>query len=263
RVLAVGGDGTLHEVLNGLLQNQESPGEAGPSLGVIPLGTGRDYHRTFRFGRTPEEMTHAALSPHTCPVDVGELWVRDAYGRPVRTFFANVAGFGFDASVAHRANVQYARRRSPGVYLRCIFQELSNLQNLQIVGNLDGRDVEIRSALFVMAIARYFGGRFFVAPHASPVDGWADVLWVEGLTPWRLVRLLPTLYRGKHLSLESVHTRRVRSLHLTSVPRVPVEADGEVVGYTPVEMRIRSRVLALAVPEERCSALTGDEPPSS
>ncbi len=246
RMLVAGGDGTLHEVTNGLVR----AGTPLPEVGLLPLGTGRDVARALRFPRKLSEMVQAALSPLVRRLDLMALHLRTEAGNLERVC-VNVGGFGFDAQVAHRANRYYRKlgRRTFAIYLVSVLQELSRLPHFRIRGEVDGEPFEAHTPLVVFASGQYFGGGFFVAPHARMDDGTFELVWTEPLSRWEIIRLLPSLYRGTHLTHPRVHTRTFQHARFDSVPRAVVEADGEIVGFTSVEVHPHPLKLPVSAPE--------------
>ncbi len=238
RMLVAGGDGTLHEVTNGLVR----AGDPLPEVGLLPLGTGRDVARALRFPKKLPAMVRAALSPLVRRLDLMALKLRTDAGNLDRVC-VNVGGFGFDAQVAHRA------KRTFAIYLVSVLQELSRLPHFRIRGEVDSEPFEAHTPLVVFASGQYFGGGFFVAPHARMDDGTFELVWTEPLSRWEVIRLLPSLYRGTHLTHPKVHTRTFQHARFESVPRAVVEADGEIVGFTSVEVRSHPLKLPVAAPE--------------
>lgn len=246
RLLVAGGDGTIHEVTNGLVRG----GSPLPLVGLLPLGTGRDLARVLKFPRKLYKMVQAALSPRVRHLDLMQMHLKGPSGNLVERVSVNVAGFGFDAQVAHRANQYYKRFgcRTFATYLLSVFQELARLPHFRVRGEVDGEPFEAHTPLVISASGQYFGGGFWVAPHAQPDDGTFDLLWTDPLSRFEIVKLLRHLYRGTHVNHPKVYTRRFRHLRMNSVPQAVVEADGEIIGYTHVEIRLHDKKLAVAVP---------------
>jgi len=246
RMLVAGGDGTLHEVTNGLVR----AGEPIPEVGLLPLGTGRDVARTLRFPKKLPAMVSTALSPLVRRLDLIALRLRTDEGNLDRVC-VNVGGFGFDAQVAHQANRYYQKlgKRTLAIYLASVLKELSRLPHFRVRGEVDGEPFEAHTPLVVFASGKYFGGGFFIAPHARMDDGTFELVWTEPLSRWEVLRLLPSLYRGTHLTYPKVHTRSFRHARFESIPRAAVEADGEIVGFTSVEVQPHPMKLPMAVPE--------------
>ena len=248
RLLAVGGDGTVHEVINGvatLIHRVPSV----PILGIVPLGRGNDYARTMHIPRQPRAMLRVALSGDPMWVDLGEIEFTTPNGTHGRRYFMNVAGIGFDAIVAARMNRPEVLRsawRWWVSYLVSILRSITQLQHYRIRARLADRTVECRAFLWVMALGRFFGGGLHIAPMADVRDGIMEVLWGEQFTPMRVLRMLPLVYLGRHLGRPGIVHMRAASLELEADPPAPLEADGEVIGQTPLRVRVWTRALPVA-----------------
>ena len=247
RILAVGGDGTVHEIVNGLVK-AFAQGPVNIPLGLIAIGRGNDYARSLRLPSSPPRMLDVALGNYAAAMDVGWIECRDEHGRPVRRCFNNVAGFGFDARVAARMTPRRGRSTGALSYLVNVLKELSSLRNYRIQGQIDGEPFQTTAFLFVIAVGRYFGGGLEIAPHARLDDGLFHLVWGRNFSRWDVIRVLPKVYRGRHLEAPGIFTRTARSLTLATDIPAPIEADGEVIGYTPVHIRIFPRILPVQIP---------------
>jgi diacylglycerol kinase (ATP) len=243
RVLAVGGDGTLFEVANGLWWEPE--GNL-PSLGIVPLGSGCDYIRNFEVGSGLGENLVRALGEATVTVDLGVSRLRDRHGKIVSRVFLNTLGIGFDAQVTGRYRQQKILRYWKLPYLLSALQELSKLRHFRWRGQIDRQDYDGRSLIFVTGLGRYFGGGIMITPRASPQGGRFQMVWDRDLSGLELLRLLPRIYRGRHLDHPKAQSCLAQRLQLTAEPAAPVEADGEVMGWTPVEVEVYPRALEVA-----------------
>ncbi len=248
RILAVGGDGTVHEVINGmaaLFHRRQTV----PVLGIVPLGRGNDYARTMHIPHRPRAMLRVALQADPVWVDLGEIEFTATDGTTARRYFINVAGIGFDAVVAARMNRPEVLRsawRWWVSYLASILRSITQLQHYRVRAQLAGRVIESRAFLWVMALGRYFGGGLRIAPMANVQDGLMEILWGERFTPARVVRILPLVYIGRHIGRPGIHHARAASLKLDADPPAPLEADGEVIGHTPLHVRVWTRILPVA-----------------
>jgi YegS/Rv2252/BmrU family lipid kinase len=243
RVLAVGGDGTLVEVANGLWWE---PQGRRPSLGIVPLGTGCDYVRNFSPGHTLGDYLARALGEPTVAVYVGIVQVRTIDGKPLTRIFLNVLGLGFDARVAARLGRQKLPLAGKTPYLFSVLQELLLLRHFHLTGLMDGEPVAAQSSLLVAALGRYFGGGIMIAPHASPQSGRLQAVWDEGLSRLTLLSLLRKTFTGGHLSHPGVRSRFVQRLQLTADPPALVQVEGEPVGQTPLEVTLSPEKLHVA-----------------
>jgi diacylglycerol kinase (ATP) len=243
RVLAVGGDGTVYEVANGLWW--EPQGRL-PSLGIVPLGRGCDYVRNFSRGHNLGDCLTQALGETTVAVDVGILQVQAIDGKPLARICLNVLGLGFDARVVARLRRQKLPLAGKTPYLLSVLQELFLLRHFRLTGLIDGEPVASQSSLLVAALGRYFGGGIMIAPLASPQSGRFQVVWDEELSRLTLLSLLGKTFSGDHLSHPQVHTRFARRLQLSANPPAVVQVEGEPVGQTPLEVMLSPEKLHVA-----------------
>jgi diacylglycerol kinase (ATP) len=239
RVVALGGDGTLNEVGNGLVGSKAA-------LAVVPTGTGNDWVRTARIPMDPEAATRIAFQGRRMQTDVGR-----AVG--YRHFF-NIAGIGFDAEVSRRVN-------DYGPVLKAIGGTLPSL--LGIVGTLfrftgapvrvelDGNVQTIpRMLLMAVGICRYYGGGMNILPDAQMDDGLFDIAWGNDLGRAELVGLVGKIYKGGHVGHPKVGFSRARSVTATADRPVAFHLDGDVAGNLPVTFELLPRALDVMLPGE-------------
>src|SRR5690606_34466897 len=161
-IVSVGGDGTAHEVVNGLMRSP-SP----PSLAIVPAGSGNDAARTLRLPGDPVEAVRLVWSDRQGAIDLGTCSGR---------YFLNVAGVGLDTKVARAVNRRASRlSRSRAGYIWQALLELRRYENPEFVIHLDDQVVRSRCLLIAAANLRYFAGGMKICPRADPVDGWLDV----------------------------------------------------------------------------------------
>ena len=241
RVVAVGGDGTLMEVVNGLWW--ENQGRM-PSVGTVPMGTGCDYLRNFAEGRSLEERLATALGEATVPVSVGLAYLTGWDGQPRKRIFMSVLGAGFDAQIVAR----FRRLGLPGkiAYFVCGFLELFRLRHFRVTGVVNGRPLHSVAVLVAVGLGRYFGGGMMVAPEASPQSDRFQVVLGQRLGPLGVLGLFPKIYHGKHLEHPQVAACYGAHVKLTADPPASVEGDGELLGSTPLEVRVVPRALEFA-----------------
>lgn len=219
-VVAVGGDGTVHEVLNGLMR---LPEKDRPALGVLPTGSGNDTRRTLGI---PADLTQAALILGT-----GERRRFDV-GRVNGIYFNNSFAAGLDAKVTAKA-VEYkvtTRRSGLWLYLTALLNVLfTDLGSFDMTISFDNGDPK-RFDTLIIAITQgpTYGGGFFITPDADATDGRFDVCMIDPLSlPEALVRL-PFVIAGKHTRMKPVHMSRHVSAVIECDRPVPAQVDGEV-----------------------------------
>jgi diacylglycerol kinase (ATP) len=245
RVVAVGGDGTISQVANGLWWE---PQGSRPSLGIVPLGTSCDYVKNFSRGRSPMDWLVQALGDVTVPVHVGVLQVQAIAGGPHTRICLNVLGLGFDAKVVECQGRHRFPLAGKAPYLVSGLQELLALRSHHLAGWLNGKPFAAQSSLLVAGLGRYFGGGMKITPLASPESGRFHVVWDEGLGRLALLLLACRTFAGTHLSHHRVRSCLAQTLEVTADPPALVEVEGELVGRTPLKAYISPNYLHIAAP---------------
>lgn len=227
-VIAVGGDGTVHEVVNGLMR---APIAVRPALGVLPLGSGDDYAKMLppRSPGAPRPHWRAALAAialgRARAHDVGVI--RDGEGG--ERYFANGMDVGFGAHVAR--NIAQVPRwvTGLGAYLAAIAQTMVRYPTLELRLQLDGDEpFAHRSTIAAVMNGRCFGGSFWACPDARADDGLLDVLLADVVSRAQILRLVPKLMRGTHVGEPILRMLRARRLVIESEEPLVLEADGEL-----------------------------------
>lgn len=238
-VVAAGGDGTVHEVVNGLLSDERTTPV--PELGIVALGSGCDYIKTFGL---PAGVADAAdrLSSDRPPVKVDAGIVECAGSTRL---FANIAEVGLGAAVVDRA-ARLPRRLGNAVYFASFWLTLPRFAIPQAVVRAGDVTYEGPLTNLVVAIGKAFGGGMLVAPSADPSDGLFDVQIHRG-TKLDYTVGIPKVFRGTHLPHPKIDEVRSDRVEVTCSPDVLVEADGEVVGRTPATFQIMPGALRLNV----------------
>jgi diacylglycerol kinase (ATP) len=239
-VVAIGGDGTVNEVVNGLLRVPESRRAA---FGVVPDGTGNDY--AYLLGLRPGDLDGAARV-----VARGETRVLDA-GEVNGRFFANGVGLGFDGSVAETAaKVRYLKGFP--AYLWSVFQVLRTWENFTLTLTADGRTIVGRAFLAAVAIGPRSGGGFLLAPDAQPDDGVFDVCRLGDLGKLEALRHLPKALDGSHVGLPWATILRAKEVVLASDRPLTAHVDGNlatnVAHPDPLRIRMLPRALRVLAP---------------
>jgi len=235
-VIAVGGDGTVREVVCGLMTarspiaNRQSP-FAGPVLAVIPVGSCNDLPKNVGIPRDVIEACRVARDGKLRPIDVIRVEMSGA-GHTQQTHFANAAGFGFDAVVTTEAQ-KSKHLRGMLLYLVAIVRTLRHLECPLVRIRTGDFGAEQRVLMIAAANGRYYGGGLKVAPEAQPDDGFIDVCigWEMGW--WSTLKKLPRFVAGTHVTLKEVRMLRTPELELEFLEPVQVELDGDVLSPQP------------------------------
>jgi YegS/Rv2252/BmrU family lipid kinase len=247
--LVAGGDGSAHDVVNGLMQAHGEPGSpqhahGPPTLVPLPLGTGNDWARSLRLPVSPARLAQIIRQDSAVPHDVGRIDFPLA-GASTRAvcWFINVAGAGFDAHVIERMPAQTP---SGLAYLLGALRELGRYRSPVFTINAGAAGAEPvtgRMLLAFVANGRYCGGRMLVAPQARQDDGAFDVVTINDVGRLRALPKLLKLYTGGLQDDPLVRYRLSESVLIESEPRTGVEADGQFVGQTPARITIVSGAL--------------------
>jgi YegS/Rv2252/BmrU family lipid kinase len=238
-VVAFGGDGTVSEVADGILQ---AAAGGGTEIGLIPRGTGGDFRRSLEM---PAGLREAARHIREAPartIDVGRASFVDHQGAPATRHFINVASFGFSSAVAGRANGSSKRLGGKLAFLGATVRTLATYDNTDVWFTADGGERTRRRVLMAaVGNGRFFGGGMKICPGAKLDNGSLDLVVVGDFTRFDVLTKVRRLYDGSHLSLEEVSNYTVRRLEAAPVEVdevVPIELDGETPGRLPATFEV-------------------------
>jgi YegS/Rv2252/BmrU family lipid kinase len=235
-VVAVGGDGTLNEVVNGAtLQTGPSP-----AVGVVLTGRGCDAARNLGLSTDVRAAARALVEG----VDTRFDLIRAEWPDGARRHVVTAAGAGFDAAVAQRTATGGGRGTLP--YLRGIVATLASHTTIPAEIEVDGAVAWAgKLSTVVVANGAFYAGGMKIAPAAYPGDGQLDVVILGDLRRLELLKWLPTVYRGGHLANPKIVTHRARRVSIRVASPLPVHVDGEPAGETPVTFEVRPGALRL------------------
>ncbi len=247
QIIVVGGDGTLHEVVNGLFIQQEVPPTA-VLLAVIAVGTGNDWARSFGVATRYEDAVDAIRGGYSFLQDVGVVSYEEAHYRQSR-YMANVAGAGFDAYVVQRlAHLKTTGRKSRWRYTRCLVNNFFRYKSTGVKIWVDDRLV-YNDLLFSVAIGicKYNGGGMQQLPDAVADDGMLDLSLIRPIHFWHVLFRFHYLFNGGIYRIRHVLRERGRKIRIESSPETGVEIDGEPLGHTPLEFSVLTRAIRIVV----------------
>jgi YegS/Rv2252/BmrU family lipid kinase len=221
-VVALGGDGTVHEVVNGLMQ---VPAERRPRLGVVPIGSGNDFVGSLKMRKDPFDAIRAVfIDPRERVIDLGSI--RDASGR--MEYWCNVMGIGFDAAINLQSRTIPWIHGFPMYLLAALKTIVFSFKRPNCSLEIDGQASEGPYLMISVGNGTRAGGGFYVTPNADPADGWLDYMLVDPMPRLRMLRLLPEVMKGTHTKFREVHMSRARSIKVRADQALPIQVDGEM-----------------------------------
>lgn len=239
RVVAVGGDGTIQEVVNGVLAHAD-PVE----IGIVPVGSGNDLARSLRLPFDPAEAWTAALGRATRPLDVA----RATNGAGEERWFSSAGGVGFDAQVAAAMVDRRGWQSGRAGYLLTTLSQLRRFENRSVRLTIDGEVFSKRVLLVAVANGEYYGGGMRIAPGARADDGRLDICVVGDVSRFTALRQLGNLYRGTHVNHPAVSMHAGSVLAIEGDPGTRIHLDGEPFGTLPLRIVLAHGVMRVAVP---------------
>ena len=230
RIVALGGDGTVHEVVNGLM---DVPPEKRPQLGVVPIGSGNDFAHASGVSMDMQQAMIRAFEGAPAPVDVGRI--TDGNGRS--EYFDNSAGFLFDAAVNVESR-KITRIYGFPLYLAATVRSIiKHYDATRLKFEIDGEKIERDLLMFTIGNGPREGGGFMVTPDAKNDDGVFDYLMVDPISRPMMFYLLPIVMQGNHGGFKFVRLNRFHKLSFEADRAVPIHLDGEL--WAPYEADVR------------------------
>lgn len=221
-VIAMGGDGTVHEVMNGLMQ---VPAEKRPVMGVVPIGSGNDF--AYSIGITQKSshaLAHAFKAENVQPVDIGLM--TDEHGR--REYFDNTLGIGFDAVVTIRSH-KLPIVKGFLMYLTAVIQTIVlNHNPASIKLETEAETWEDKLLMFTLCNGPREGGGFMLSPDSKNNDGVMESVAVTKVSRATMFRLVPEFMKGTHMRFKQIRMGQFKRLTLTSDLPLYIHADGEI-----------------------------------
>ena len=237
KIISVGGDGTLNEVVNGVFtQEYCSPKEI--TVGMMPVGTGNDWGRMFGIPLVYEGAVNVIKENKLMLHDIGVVTFHSGSEQHKR-YSINIAGLGFESLVVKKTNKQKDRgRSSQAVYFYNLLSSLLSYKNIKTDVIIDG--VKKTSNVFSINVGngRYCGGGMRQTPDALPDDGLLDITVIREMGRIEIIKSLKLLYDGTILSHPKIDGYRSNNLRVESESLLYLEADGESLGHTPAEFSI-------------------------
>jgi len=249
KIIVVGGDGTLNEVVNGIfLQKRLKTQDV--TVGMISVGTGNDWSRMYEMPDSYNEQVKLLTSGYSFLQDVGKASYRFSEDRQHR-YFMNIAGMGYDALVTEKANIMKQKGKGgPVSYLINVVSGLFQYKSVHLDIHADGEKV-FSGKVFTLSIGicKYNGGGMMQLPDAIPDDGLFDITVIRKTTKYRIITNIKNLYDGSFVKMREVSQYRGKKVTVSSKPshKLYLETDGESLGHSPLDIEVIPRAVRVIV----------------
>ncbi|MTI41108.1 diacylglycerol/lipid kinase family protein [Fulvivirga lutimaris] len=228
-IIGVGGDGTLNEVINGIMRH-ENPEVV---LGILPFGTANDFVKSIKLPASMKDMFEAVIREKSSKIDIGVI---DLESR--RHYFLNIADIGIGAEVVKRVNKSTKLFGSNFTFFAAIARTFLTYKNQDVKCHTNDWDYEGKTNSLVMANGKYFGSGMCIAPRADMQDGQFSVVISGDISIKDYLKNIKKIKRGEELSHPKVEYKTASKLELSSTESCGIEADGEFIGYMPASISV-------------------------
>jgi len=240
-VVAVGGDGTMNEVVNGIAGRDVD-------FATIPLGTGMDFVRTYGIPTKFEDAVLVALTGAPRTIDAGRVSYRTWSGEDAERWYANVGSVGMSGAVAQRANGMSKALGGKATFFYALTRVFFEWENTDVTVRFDGEERHGKMHDVIVANGVWHGGGMKLAPDARSDDGAFDVVMIGDVGKVDFLTTAPKLYKGKHVDHPKVEVVRTARVEVDATEHLPIELDGEQVGTTPATFEVVPGALRVRVP---------------
>ena len=235
-IISVGGDGTLHHVVNGIMK-QRYIKTSKIKLGVIPLGTGNDWIRTYNIPNSIEKSINVILKNTTVLQDIGCLTLLNGK----KEYFNNLAGTGYDGYVVK--NLNYLKKMGSLAFLVSGLYSLFSYKKTKYKIIINNKTINEQCLMILFGICKYSGGGLRVTKDQNPKDGLLDITIVKNISFLDLLFNIPKLYNGDIIHHRKVTNYKTRELKILDNYNSTIEADGEIIGNGSLNVTIIRKAL--------------------
>lgn len=235
-VIAAGGDGTVNQVLNGMLQSGEEAAQL-PALSILPVGSGNDFARTVGITLAPESLSNRLRSFSPKLMDVGSVtFQRD--NREAHSYFLNVCSAGMGPEVLSKMQSGKKHLGSSMAYYKAILSTFGTYRCKPVTINTPSWQWQGSLRSLAVGNGKYFGSGLCIAPDATPDDGEFGVFICGAVSVLDFIRYTSTLKGGRKITNSKIEYRSAQTLELTAELPCRIEADGELLGFLPATVQV-------------------------
>jgi YegS/Rv2252/BmrU family lipid kinase len=227
KVICIGGDGTLHNIINGIMNQNIVPSNL-MTVGVIPIGTGNDWVKTHGISKDIKNAILTIKKGKAKTQDIGKITLWEHSGKPI--YFMNLSGIGFDGYVVSK--VEKYKKFGSMAYLVGAFFGLLSFKNFNSIVTVNSERVSGRTLMVLIGLCRFSGGGMQLTKTADPFDGLFDVSIAKNFTKFDIIKNLMNLFNGKIVNHKKVETFKSTSIKIEMEKQdIPyIQADGELIG---------------------------------
>ncbi|HEY3404079.1 MAG TPA: diacylglycerol kinase family protein [Ohtaekwangia sp.] len=245
-ILAAGGDGTVHQVVNGMLQERETHTNL-PVFAVFPVGTGNDFARSFHIVSHADQLIFLLRNFNPRTIDVGEVDFTTDSGRG-KSYFINVADIGMGPEVVSKLNNSGRPLGSAAAYYMAILATFATYKTKDITATTPDWIWKGKIRSLAIANGKFYGHGLCIAPDAKPDDQIFDAFICGDISVLDFIRYSNELKKGRKVDLPEVSYRKASSIEFTSTAKCAIEADGEWLGWLPAKVTLSSVRLKILAP---------------
>lgn len=249
-IAAVGGDGTINEVINGLFAQQKVPTDS-ITFAVIPIGTGNDWIKTHKIPTNLKKAVQLLVQSKVIKHDIGKVTYHNVDTlKKEQRFFVNIAGLAYDAFVTKATQTRPKYGNSKLYYLYLIVRCITQFKATPATISFDDQELSFPFFNITIGQCKYNGGGTILVPHADPTDGLFAVSLFKNVKPWEVIFKAPQFYTGSIVKHKEAVTAQVKHIKITAPVETPayVEVDGEWLGQSPIELTMLSASINVIVP---------------
>jgi len=243
RIISIGGDGTPFEVINGLYANGK-PGQE-IELGMIPAGTGNSFIRDFD-EVFPERWVEHVLNNKTRKVDMVEF-TYFKQGKEVKNYFINILGIGLIADILKLTNEKLKFLGTLGYSMAVLIRLFKGMNNRMKV-TIDDQTFELKNSALVISNSKCTGGKMKIAPRADTNDGKVDMIVFNEVNRRDIIDIFANVFKGKHVNHPRVKVFKGSEMEIDAEPQQLLMADGELLGETPMKLKVLPGELKILAP---------------
>ena len=251
--IAVGGDGTCNEVLNGILYGTLERNKPNNKLfAMIPAGTGNDLCSAINIPTNNiKKACRVFENGQVKTIDTGIAQGVNFKGENTSRYFNGVLSTGFDAEVAQKTNT--SSKFLPGTfnYIKSFLTSLLGMKTRGYLLKLNGQEITENGILLAVGLGPYYGGGMKICPNAKVDDGLFDIIFLKKVTRRTLLRVFPKVYDGKHITHPAVVEYESDTIEISNTIDTYWQVDGEIIGFTPVKAFTVKEGLNVLVPQDQ------------